>query len=79
MALSDFGYTSLFTFFSCHKSFHSCFTFFPKFFIQCIHNSSLLKFFDWNLPQKYTFSSKPPRKSQQICKLSANYQQIPRI
>ena len=28
------------------------------------------------MPQKYAFSSKPPRKPQEICKLSANYLDI---
>ena len=27
-------------------------------------------------PSKYAFSSKPPRKSQEICKLSTNYHKI---
>ena len=78
-ALSNFCYTSLFTFFCRHKSFHSSFTFFPKILIQCIHNSFPLKSLIEFCRQSYAFFSKPPRKKKEFCKLSAKSPKICKI
>lgn len=75
-ALSNFCYTSLFTFFCRHKSFHSSFTFFPKILIQCIHNSFPLKSLIEFCRQSYAFFSKPPRKKKEFCKSSAKSPEI---
>ena len=63
-ALSNFSYTSLFTLFCRHKSFHSSFTFSQN-SLSNVSIKSPFKFLN-SLPRKIFFPSTPPKKTKKL-------------